>query len=215
MLKFYYHPLSPIARRVWLALLEKQLPFEAIVVNLATGEQKQPDYLALNPFNHVPTLVDGDFAVIESLAILDYLEAAYPTPSLMAESSQAIAQMRMVQQVAVTEIVPKFAPLAAAETPDEAVVQHLEKALTFLTQHLGDRSYFGGDRLNLADIVAGATIPLIGRLGISLDAQPAIAAWLQRLAEREAWQKTEPNEADFLQWRRYVQLMIKRKSKSA
>ncbi|NJN87400.1 MAG: glutathione S-transferase family protein [Leptolyngbyaceae cyanobacterium SL_7_1] len=215
MLTFYYHPLSPIARRVWLALLEKQLPFEAVLVNLATGEQKQPDYLALNPFHHVPTLVDGDLAVIESLAILDYLEAHYPTPSLMPSTSQAIAQMRMVQQVSVNEIVPKFAVLAAAETPDEALVQHLEKVLSFLSQQLGSGDYFGGSRLNLADIVAGASVPLICRLGISLESQPAIAAWRQRLAEREAWQKTEPGEPEFLQWRRYIQLMVKRKLKSA
>jgi glutathione S-transferase len=121
----------------------------------------------------------------------------------------------MVQQVAVNEIVPKFALLAAAETPDAALVQSIDTALSFLSHQLGDRHYFGGDRLNLADIVAGATIPLTGRLGISFETQPAIATWLHRLAGREAWQKTEPNQADFLQWRRYVQLMVKRKLNSA
>lgn len=53
MLKFYYHPLSPVARRVWLALLEKELPFEQILVNLAKGEQRTSSYLDLNVKSYV------------------------------------------------------------------------------------------------------------------------------------------------------------------
>lgn len=214
MLKFYYHPLSPIARRVWLSLLEKQLPFEPIVVNLATGEQMQADYLALHPFHHVPAIVDGEIQVIESLAILDYLEAQYPEPSLTASSSLEVARMRMVQMVVVNEIVPKIGTLAAVETPDADLLQHMETALKFLSQQLGTGTYFGGDRLNLADIVAGATLPLVKHLGISFLPHPTLAEWHDRIAAREAWQKTEPSEADFIRWRRYVQLMVQRQSQT-
>ncbi len=84
MLKFYYHPLSPIARRVWLALLEKKIPFESFIVDLKNDEQHHPNYLQLNPFHHVPVIIDDNFRLIESLAILDYLESKYPTPSLLA-----------------------------------------------------------------------------------------------------------------------------------
>ena len=77
MLTFYYHPLSPVARRVWLALLEKQIPFHPVLVDLR-GEQNQPEFLALNPFHHVPVIVENDLRLIESLAILDYLEKRYP-----------------------------------------------------------------------------------------------------------------------------------------
>ena len=56
MLKFYYHPLSPIARRVWLALLEKEIAFEPVFVDLKNRENLKRDYLALNPFHHVPRL---------------------------------------------------------------------------------------------------------------------------------------------------------------
>lgn len=211
MLKFYYHPLSPIARRVWLALLEKQLPFEPIVVNLATGEQRQTAYLALNPFHHVPAIADGEFQVIESLAILDYLEAQYPESSLMPQSNQEVARMRMVQMVVINEMTAKI-PALVAETPDEAVLHHLDKGVEFLSQQLGTGDFFGDDRLNLADVVAGASLPLLVRLGVSLSAHTTMAAWHQRLAAREAWQKTEPSEADFIRWRRYVQLMVKRQS---
>ena len=72
MLKLYYARPSAYAHPVWLALLEKQLPFELIPVNLG-GEQFEPEFLELNPFSHVPVLLDGDFRVMESRAILDYL----------------------------------------------------------------------------------------------------------------------------------------------
>ena len=107
MLRFYYHPLSPISRRVWIALLEKALPFEPILVNL-NGEQRKPKFLALNPFQHVPVLVDGELRVLESVAIMDYLEAKYPEPSLMPQSPEAIAQTRMVQLVTMNELTTKL-----------------------------------------------------------------------------------------------------------
>lgn len=57
MLTFYYHPLSPVARRVWLFLLEKEIPFHPVVVDLRQ-EQFTPEFLTLNPFHHVPVIVD-------------------------------------------------------------------------------------------------------------------------------------------------------------
>ena len=73
MLKLYYTPLSLNARRVWVALLEKQIAFEAIELNL-DGDQFGPDFLAINPFHRIPVLIDGDLTLVESLAILDYLQ---------------------------------------------------------------------------------------------------------------------------------------------
>jgi glutathione S-transferase len=74
MLKFYYNPVSVNARRVWVALLEKQIPFVPILVNL-DGDQLERDFTAVNPLQRVPVIEDDGFRVIESLAILDYLEA--------------------------------------------------------------------------------------------------------------------------------------------
>ena len=94
MLTFYHTPLSINSRRVWVALLEKELPFEEHVVSLA-GDQFKPDFLSLNPFHHIPVLVDDGFTVIESFAILDYLEAKYPEKSLVPTTPEGVATMRM------------------------------------------------------------------------------------------------------------------------
>jgi glutathione S-transferase len=64
------------------ALPEKGLDFQLIPLKL-NGDQLTPEFLSLNPFHHIPVLVDGDFSLFESLAILDYLEAQYPDPSLL------------------------------------------------------------------------------------------------------------------------------------
>jgi glutathione S-transferase len=213
MLKFYYHPLSPIARRVWIALLEKEISFDPIVVNLRDSQQFEKDFLAISPFHHVPAVVHGDVRLIESIAILDYLELEFPQVSLWPEGGAAIAQMRMVQMVSTNELLPKLiAVVAAADQPLPLDVEsHLEVCLSYLNQQLGEQDYFGGDRLNLADIVAGSTVPLFSRLGVSLQPYAALQGWCDRLSNRSAWQLTHPSDPDFAQWKRWIQLQIKRR----
>ncbi|WP_333164806.1 glutathione S-transferase N-terminal domain-containing protein [Microcoleus sp. Pol12B4] len=63
-----------------MALLERQIAFEPIALNL-DGDQFWPDFLAINLFHRIPVLVDEDLTVVESLAILDDREAEYPTPA--------------------------------------------------------------------------------------------------------------------------------------
>jgi glutathione S-transferase len=216
MLKFYYHPLSPISRRVWLLLLEKQIPYQLIEVNLGNGKQFEPEFLTINPFHHVPVIVDGDFRVFESLAILEYLELRYPDLALMPTEIQAITKMRMVQQVAVNELMPNLiAVVNSQEQPlSDATQKRLATAWQFLDDELEGKTYFGGDRLNLGDIVAGATVPLFHRLGVSLNDYPCLDAWRQRISDRPAWQQTKPDESSFQRWQNWVQLQIRRKTKS-
>lgn len=102
MLKLYHSPTSPNSRRVWIALLEKELPFELVERDL-NSDQFQPEFLELNPFHRVPVLVDDGFRVVESLAILDYLEAKYPTPALMPTDAKAVATVCIVKMVTVNE----------------------------------------------------------------------------------------------------------------
>ncbi|KAM3115887.1 glutathione S-transferase family protein [Phormidesmis sp. 146-33] len=183
MLTFYYNPLSPNVRRVWLALLEKDIPFEPVLVEL-NGDQLQPKFLTVNPFHHIPAIVDDGFTVIESLAILDYLEAKYPTPSLLPQDAQGLAIVRMTQMVTVNELFPEVITLiceSEASPQFEQATQQVNQVLSFLGMLLGDRPYFGSHQLTLADIVAGTIVPLLPRLGISLAAYPQMESWQQRI----------------------------------
>lgn len=200
MLKLYYHPLSPAARRVWITLLEKALPFELIELRL-DGDQFQPEFLAINPFHHVPALVDEDLHLFESLAILDYLETAHPIPAMLPTERRSLALVRMVEMVTVNELAPAMRPLVEHDL-GMAVVDSLKleqahrktrRVLQFFEQQLDDHPYFGGKYLTLADVVAGVSVPRLATLGFSFAEFPRLQAWCDRLQARPSWQETEPS----------------------
>lgn len=202
MLKLYHIPLSANSRRAWITLLEKQLPFEQVLLTL-DGDQYQPEFLELNPFHHIPVLVDDGFQVIESLAILDYLDTKYPTPPLMPTEAKAIATIRMVQLVTLQELLPPTIRLTSQALGFlENEPQKLEKAhqqvvtvLKFLEELLGDSPYFASHCLTLGDIAAGTVVPQLPSIGVPLDNYPNLNAWCKRLMERESWQQTQPSPA--------------------
>ncbi|MEL6494192.1 MAG: glutathione S-transferase family protein [Cyanobacteria bacterium J06623_7] len=197
MLKFYYHPLSPLSRRVWLALLEKQIPFTPIVISLKDREQFQPDFLKISPFHHVPVIIDNGFRVLESLAILDYLESKYTQYPLLPKDCQQLARVRMAQMVANNELSALIIPLITEPENSPQLgraKRKIKRILKFMTALLAEDTYFGGDRLSLGDIVAGNNILLVNKLGFDLSQFSTIEGWSDRLMQREAWQQTQPNE---------------------
>jgi glutathione S-transferase len=211
MLKFYYNHLSPNARRVWLTLLEKGIPFETVLVKL-DGDQLEPDFLEINPFHHIPVVVDDGFRLVESLAILDYLEAKYPTPALLPTAPEALAKVRMVQMVTANELFPPVISLIyeSEDSPQFAQAkQKIDKVLQFFTELLGNSPYFSSEQLTLGDIVAGTAVPLLPKLGINLSNYPKIDKWCERLMQREAWRQAELSAEDFEQFKRRVQVLVK------
>ena len=199
MLKFYYTRLSVNARRVWVTLLEKNLEFEPILMKL-NGDQFQPEFTKINPFHHIPVLVDDNFTVIESLAILDYLEAKYPDPSFLCpQDPQSIAKMRAIELVTVNELPPasivimrEMLELPVEEKKLEMSKQQIGAVLQYFEDNLAENSpYFFGEKLTLADIVAGTAVPAIPHLGITLDEYPQVKKWCENLQQRKSWQKTE------------------------
>jgi glutathione S-transferase len=199
MLKLYHAPISPNSQRIWITLLEKGLEFELVEVKL-NGEQFKPEFLAINPFHHIPVLVDDGFNVVESLAILDYLEAKYPTPAMLPKDAKDLAIVRMVELVTVNELLPavtKFLPrilgLPEGEPQKlERATQQITKVLSFFEQLLDHRPYFASEQLTLAEVVAGTVVPIISRLGIPLNDYPKLSAWCDRLITRSTWLATEP-----------------------
>src|SRR3712207_4390922 len=81
LLKLHCHPLSTYTRRVRIALAEKRIPHETVLVDMTARAHRGPEYLALNPYGRVPTLEHDGFVLYESTAILGYLESIYPEPA--------------------------------------------------------------------------------------------------------------------------------------
>jgi len=194
MLKFYHIPLSFNSRRVWITLLEKELPFEEVIINLGESAHLKPEFLAINPFQRIPVLEDDGFRMVESLAILDYLEAKYPTPGMLPTSAKALTTVRMVQLVTANELLPKLLTFMSEseDSPKFARVKHeIHQTLIFLTEQLDDTPYFGSQQLTLADIVAGTVVPLLPMFGIPLSDYSKLNDWCDRLMSRPVFRQTE------------------------
>jgi maleylacetoacetate isomerase len=108
MLKLYGYFRSGAAYRTRIAINLKGLDYEQQSIHLTKdgGAQFSDDYGALNPQNLVPTLIDGDAVIIQSMAIMEYLEDAYPDPSLLPEGAAARARVRGLANIVACDIHP-------------------------------------------------------------------------------------------------------------
>lgn len=159
---------SSASYRVRIALNIKGLEYRQQSVHLVRdgGEQRQPDYLALNPQGLVPTLQDGPLTLTQSLAICEYLEEQYPEPPLLPDDAAGRARVRALSLLVACEIHPLnnlqvlqylTGPLAQDEAAKLEWYRHwVGQGFHALEQHLsaGDASgrYCHGDEVSLADV---------------------------------------------------------------
>src|SRR5262245_36187395 len=92
-MKLYMNPMSPNVRRVRLTAAVLGLKLEEQALDFTKGEHKHPEYLALNPNGAVPTLVDGEFVLAESQAIMQYLASKQPESGLLPLDEQVRADV--------------------------------------------------------------------------------------------------------------------------
>ena len=218
MLKFYYSRLSINARRVWVTLLEKNLEFESVILKL-NGDQFQPDFLKLNPFHHIPVLVDREFKIFESLAILDYLEAKYPTPEFMPREIQDMTKVRMIEQVTVNEFPPasivlmkEMLDVVVEEQKVEQAKKTIATTLQYFEDNLAeDRAYLVGDKLTYADIVAGTAVAAIPGLNISLEPYSKLTKWIDNLNQRPSWQQTASSPEEIERSKAIMKAILQRR----
>lgn len=204
MIRLHTHPLSTYARRVKIALIEKNIPHEEVVVDLAARAQRQPAFLALNPYARVPVIEDGEFVLHESSAILLYLEDAHPEPALIPGGARARAEIDMHLRLCDLEFArpagtiifqKRFFPPARwkQDLIDQAATE-IRRHLDVLDRQLGspERDYLVHDVYSLADI---AYIPFLHFLPLMVEADqvPAnVAAWRDRLLARPSSVETVP-----------------------
>jgi glutathione S-transferase len=101
-LTLYYGSGSPYAWRAQLALEHKALAYELKVLSFSAGDTRKPEFVALNPRHQVPVLVDGDFVLYESNAIVEYLDEAYPgrgAPLFPGDARQRALVRRLIAEV--------------------------------------------------------------------------------------------------------------------
>jgi maleylacetoacetate isomerase len=102
---------SQAAFRVRIALGLKGIEAEMAYVDLVKGEQAGPDYRELNPGMMLPTLIDGEGPpLVQSLAILEYLDETYPDPPLLPKNARARAHVRALSNAVAVDAHPFVVP---------------------------------------------------------------------------------------------------------
>lgn len=202
-MKLYSGPLSLFSRKVEIALYEKALPFERVMVPFSQARgyaPKHPAVLAANPKGQVPVLVDGDLTLFDSTLILEYLEDAYPIPQLYPADAKARARCRLLELVADEILLPQVARLMYRTVPPDSEPQRqrlreeegrraedaIREHYRGLEEKLGGQDYFCGE-FSAADIALFMTLLFALRLkGPRIEGRPALAGWYARMGARSA-----------------------------
>lgn len=203
-LTFYYGSGSPFAWRVWLALEHKGITYEQKTLSFDVGDLTRPEFRALNPRARVPVIVDDDFVLYESAAILEYLDERWPAePRLLSRD----LRQRAVQRRLVREVDAYVAP--AVEHLGEAVLEsgsaeavaaaraEVEAELARWEGAVGGDHLVGG--LSAADFSLYPCVAILeryakrrGDLLPKVPAGPRISEWMRRMAALPVVKKTWP-----------------------
>jgi glutathione S-transferase len=190
--------------KIRFVLAEIGAPYELVPVDLAKGESRTADFKRLNPHGKVPVLLDGDFALPESDAILWYLGEKHHDANLLPRldgggALQARAQILRFLGIASTAFYPAYSEWWNATNSDDpakrsaiaadTALVKVKRALDVLETTLASGEHLVGD-FSLADV---ANVSILFALKRRLEIDPIagherVRAWYQRVTARSAWQ---------------------------
>lgn len=201
-MKLYGFPPSPNTRKVLAVSHHIDVPLEFSLVDLRKGDQRKPEYLAMNPCSRTPTLVDGDFVLWESNAIMQYV-AGKKANTLWPENARARAdicrwqcwQLAHLSQGTGTltweNVVKK---MMTGGDPDPNEVKKGEDAIrrdgAIMDGQLAKRPYLVGNSPTLADFAVAAHLAHAPAAKMPIDSFKNLLAWLARIDALPAWQKS-------------------------
>jgi glutathione S-transferase len=195
--RFYYASGSPYAWRVWLALERKGIPYHQKTLSFSDGDLKTQEYGALNPRRRVPVLVDDDFVLAESAAIVEYIEDRWPNgPALFArEPRKRAIQRRMVREA--DDYLAKVGTRFATGPAVEETAKELREELA-LWEGAATGDYLTGD-LSAVDLTVYPLMALFLKIAgrrpdfVKNDfVGPNLSAWMDRMHALPIVQHTWP-----------------------
>lgn len=201
-MKLYTYFRSSAAYRVRIALNLKGVAYESIPVNLLTGEQRAEAYRAVNPQGRVPALDIGDAILIQSPAILEYLDEVYPEPPLLPVGAVSRARVRAVASIVGCDIHPlnNVSVLSYIKrrlgheqaAVDEWYAHWIRQGFDAIEPLIQPGPFAFGPRVSLADVYLVPQVFNARRFNVSLDAYPRIAAVDAACASQKAFQDAAP-----------------------
>jgi maleylacetoacetate isomerase len=202
--KLYTYFRSSAAYRVRIALNLKDITYEGVSIHLTKdgGQHKTPEYRAINPQMRVPTLeLSSGERLIQSLAIIDYLDEVYPEPALLPQDAVERAHVRAVAQIIASDIHPPNNLVSLQYLRklghDDVAVNEWYAAWVIagfeaIEQLLKPGPYAFGSHVGLADICLVPQVFNARRFKVSLDRFPNIAAVDAACAKLPAFDKARP-----------------------
>ena len=206
MFTLYTTPLSANGRKVLAVSRHLGLAPQVHTINVYAGEGRAPDYLAINPFGKIPTLVDGELTLWESNAILEYIAEAYGDYRLSSrdpkrradigrwlfwESAHWQPTLTLLPGLA-TVVAGLLRPESASPGPDD--VQwgdaRFRSLASFLDEHLRGCRFLAGGEVTLADFSVAAMMMYAHVARFPFDQFESIAAWYARIEALDAWKAT-------------------------
>lgn len=180
MLKLYGGSRSRASIVQWY-LEELGVPYEFVLLDMQAGEHRQPEYLAINPIGKVPAIVDGDFKLWESGAILLYLADKYGNLNPSVEERATLTQWVLFGN----------STLATGIFVEANREKEIPRLLTPLNEVFTEQPFLLGDIFSLADVAVGSILSYIPiMLKLDLSAYPAVLNYIKQLSERPAFQKS-------------------------
>ena len=180
MLKLYGGARSRASIVQWY-LEELGVSYEFVMLDMQAGEHKQPEYLKINPMAKVPAIVDGDFHLWESGAILLYLADKYGKTPLSPEARGIFSQWVLFGN----------STLATGIFVEANREREMPRLLTPLNEIFERQSFLLGEEFTVADVAVGsilAYIPIM--LKLDLSDYPGVFNYIKRMSERPAFQKS-------------------------
>lgn len=212
MTKVYGVALSPFVRKVRLAMAEKGLDYELEPVMPMPPHNSTPEYRKLSPLGKVPALEDGDFAISDSSAILQYLDRKHPQSRLIPEDAEHCARALWFEELADTKLIENIGPIffnrivkpaMMNQEPDQSLIDAALEALPPLFDYLEgqlDGDYLVGDSFSVADLALGSMLRQFDIAGEKVDPSrwPKLAAHFDRLVERPCFASVIESEKAML-----------------
>jgi len=194
-MKLYGFPPTRSVRVLW-TLRELDVDFEFVNVDPSRGELRRPEFLAVNPAGKLPVLVDGDFVLTESVAIVLYLAEKYPEKGLLPAGLRARAEVNRWLLFCATELEQPLWRITrhrllyppekrlAAEIP--IARQDFLDMAAVLERHMEGRQFLVGDKATVADFVAAYTLDMASIMDELelLGGLPRLRTFMERMYER-------------------------------
>ena len=179
--------------RVRWTLQELGVPFEAVTINMIAGEHRGPDYLKINPAGKIPTLIDGDLVLTESIAIVLYLAEKYPDKNLIPTNLGQRAELNKWLLFAVTELEQPLWRISHHTSlypedrrlPAEVILarEDFTPMARVLEEHMKGREFVVGNAVTVADFVLAYTLDWANEIRL-LEGLPHLHVYMTRMYAR-------------------------------